>query len=196
MIYAFEKVLAAFVRACEKCRVPYVVGGSVASGAYGQPRQTNDIDIAVAVDLPRALCLAGELESEFMVDRLEIERTLATNEVYRSFQFLHLEEFIKVDVFAPALDDYTVGHFRRGKSIEFFDGCKARCSSPEDILLYKLRWYRLGGYVSDKQWNDIVHLIEVQGENLDREYLSQWANHFDVVELLVKARSETVELAE
>jgi hypothetical protein len=27
---------------------------------------------------------------------------------------------------------------------------------PEDILLQKLRWFRLGGEVSDRQWRDVL----------------------------------------
>jgi hypothetical protein len=37
----FEQVLAAL----DRLEIPYFIGGSVASGSYGLPCQTNDIDI-------------------------------------------------------------------------------------------------------------------------------------------------------
>jgi hypothetical protein len=40
---------------------------------------------------------------------------------------------------------------------------------PEDILLQKLRWFRLGGEVSDRQWRDVLAIIRVQGPRLDRD---------------------------
>lgn len=57
-------------------------------------------------------------------------------------------------------------------------------SSPEDVILHKLRWYQLGNRVSDRQWNDIVQVLEVQAGRLDLDYLDRWAKHFGVKELL------------
>ena len=37
--------------------------------------------------------------------------------------------------------------------------------TPEDILLQKLRWYRLGGEVSDRQWRDVLGIVGVQGQD-------------------------------
>ena len=32
---------------------------------------------------------------------------------------------------------------------------QALVSSPEDTLLAKLEWYRMGGEVSERQWRDV-----------------------------------------
>ena len=37
-------------------------------------------------------------------------------------------------------------------------------ASPEDTILQKVLWYRKGGEVSERQWNDILGVIKVQGE--------------------------------
>lgn len=42
-----QKVAEAF----EKLHIPYLVTGSVASMAYGEPRLTNDIDIVAAIEV-------------------------------------------------------------------------------------------------------------------------------------------------
>ncbi len=60
-------------------------------------------------------------------------------------------------------------------------------SSPEDIILNKLEWYKMGGEVSDRQWNDIIGVLKVQGTALDMNYLQRWAAVLDVTDLLERA---------
>lgn len=65
--------------------------------------------------------------------------------------------------------------------------------SVEDIILTKLRWYELGRGISDRQWNDLVLVIETQGDDLDWTYLEKWAAHFGLAELLAEARAEAIQ---
>jgi hypothetical protein len=51
----------------------------------------------------------------------------------------------------------------------------------------KLEWYRMGGEVSDRQWNDILGVLKVQGTNLDMSYLQKWAANLSVTDLLERA---------
>jgi hypothetical protein len=64
------------------------------------------------------------------------------------------------------------------------------CTTPEDILLQKLRWYRRGGEVSDRQWRDILAIVRIQGDRLDRPYLARNAKVLAVSNLLVRALKE------
>ena len=63
-------------------------------------------------------------------------------------------------------------------------------ASPEDTVLAKLEWYRKGGEVSDRQWRDLLGVLKVQGETLDRAYLDHWAGELDVSDLLHRALEE------
>ncbi len=59
-----------------------------------------------------------------------------------------------------------------------------------DIVLAKLEWYRLGGEVSDRQWQDVIGVLAVQAEGLDLDYLRRWAEQLGVRNLLERALAE------
>ena len=63
-------------------------------------------------------------------------------------------------------------------------------STPEDIVLAKLRWYKDGGQVSDRQWSDIGGVIATN-PSLDVDYLRLWAGRLQVTDLLEKALTES-----
>jgi hypothetical protein len=63
-------------------------------------------------------------------------------------------------------------------------------ATPEDTVLHKLVWYKLGNQISDRQWRDVLGVLNVQGEALDYEYLDRWAPLLDVLDLLLRARKE------
>jgi hypothetical protein len=63
-------------------------------------------------------------------------------------------------------------------------------ASPEDTILAKLQWYRDSGSVSDRQWNDVLGMLKVQGAALDRAYLDEWARELGLADLLRKAIEE------
>ena len=65
-----------------------------------------------------------------------------------------------------------------------------RFASPEDTLLHKLVWYKLGDEVSDRQWGDAVGVLKVQAGTLDESYLNEWAGRLGVTDLLERARRD------
>lgn len=67
----------------------------------------------------------------------------------------------------------------------------AKFASPEDTILSKLEWYRMGGEVSDRQWRDILGVLKTQAGTLDLDYLRKWADELKVSDLLERALSES-----
>ena len=71
------------------------------------------------------------------------------------------------------------------------DSAPVYLASPEDTILAKLDWYRLGSGVSDRQWGDVLGVIKVQAENLDMAYLRRWAAELLLSDLLERALHES-----
>ncbi|MBV9691103.1 MAG: hypothetical protein JO202_15505 [Ktedonobacteraceae bacterium] len=63
-------------------------------------------------------------------------------------------------------------------------------ASPENTVVNKLEWYRIGGEVSNRQWNDLIGVLKKQGTALDLAYLERWAAALGVTDLLERALIE------
>ncbi len=95
----------------------------------------------------------------------------------------------KVDVFARKRRPFDQAQFERrtAQVVAIAPERTAYVASPEDTVLTKLEWYRMGGDVSERQWRDALGVLKVQGERLDLAYLRRWATALEVADLLEKA---------
>lgn len=184
---AFSRVL----RTLDDREIPYFLVGSGASSTHGLWRASADIDLVAQISADDADALVKELESEFYIDAEQIRDALARG---RSFNVIHFESGFKFDIFPLTDDPYQQSQFsrRQSKTANLFGGSGVQffVSSPEDVILSKLAWYRSGGEVSQRQWTDVLSVLAVQRDKLDLEYLTRWSAHLGVADLLVKARSE------
>lgn len=181
--------LAPVVAALEELRVLYYIGGSVASMTHGEYRQTADVDIVADLQPEHVAPFIARLSAAFYVDEEMIRREVGKG---RSFNIMHLNTMFKVDVFPlkPRAYDQVAVSRRERHLVESEPPVEAYLSSPEDILLAKLEWFRMGGGASDRQWRDIKGLIKTQLFGLDFDYLEHWAQELKVADLLDKALDE------
>jgi hypothetical protein len=110
-----------------------------------------------------------------------------------SFNLIHLATMLKIDVFIVGNRAFDRIAFSRHVDRALADDPASRSfvlRSPEDVILKKLEWYRLGGEVSDRQWTDAVGVLKVQRDRLDLEYLRRWAADLGVADLLAKAMDQ------
>ena len=106
-------------------------------------------------------------------------------------QALHFQEALKIDFFLVGDDPFGQSALRRAKLVELGPGACCRVQSPEDVLIFKLRWFEMGNRVSERQWNDVVQVLEVQAGHLDLDYLREWAERFHLLDLLEDALAES-----
>lgn len=170
----------------EQIGIPHAVGGSLASSLHGVMRSTLDVDIVADMKMEHIQPLVAALAKEFYADDEMMKDAI---EHRSSFNLIHYETAFKVDVFIRKLRAFDqVQLERRRLSVIATDPEESVwVVSPEDIILAKLEWYRMGGEVSDRQWRDILGVIKTRAGDLDLEYLRKWADDLKVSDLLDRA---------
>lgn len=173
----------------EKLGVAYLIGGSLASTLYGMVRTTQDSDIVAEMRLEHLHPFVAALQDEFYVDDEMIAEAIRRNS---SFNIIHHETIFKVDVFIPRSRPFLQSQLARAQrqTFVFETEVSAKFASPEDTILSKLEWYRLGDEVSDRQWRDILGVLKTRAGELDLEYLRVWARELKVSDLLERALQE------
>ncbi len=186
-------VLRKVIAVLDELDIPYFVGGSVASGAWGIPRSTHDVDLVVRMTLATDIDgIVSRLQDEFYVDG-ELIRDAITHQ--GSFNLLYLLTMIKADVFIAPTTPWREQAWerRRLRPVGVEDGPDAPrlyFASAEDMVLQKLLWYRMAGEQSERQWGDVQGILRVQSALIDLDYLRHWAPEPGVADLLERALSD------
>ena len=181
-----QELLKLVVQTLDSAGVEYMLTGSVVSSLQGEPRSTHDIDIVVAINRQSAKKLADAFPAPRY--HLTKESILDAISHHGMFNLLDTDTGDKVDFWMLTDEPFDRSRFKRRRTEEVL-GLKLAVSSPEDTVLAKLSWaQRSGG--SEKQFNDALHVYEVQSGNLDMEYLRRWAKVLGIESLLKRLEDE------
>jgi hypothetical protein len=185
-IHPLSDTLREIAAALARSGIRNAIGGSLACSARNIPRATLDVDLVAAFAPHQVEAFVQALGKDWYAKLDEVRNSIAAG---RSFNVIHVRNALKVDVF-PAREPFHRAQLERATELPLGEG-RIPCvvTTAEDILLARLQWYRDGGEVSDRQWNDIGGLIATNAE-MDWEYVNLWATRLGVTSLLTRARAD------
>lgn len=174
------------LRTLRELGVRHYVGGSIASSAHGVARASIDADVVAELRAEHASLLVSSLRAEYYVPEARVSDAILRR---GSFNVIHLETMVKVDVFVSRDRPFDRRALERARLEEpVAQGVTPLpLATAEDTVLAKLEGYRKGGESSERQWTDVLGVLRAGGEALDRPYLVSGAVELGVADLLERA---------
>lgn len=172
----FRSFLRSIVETLDRLGLLYAIGGSVASSIYGEARSTLDVDISVMLPLEQIRPFAEAFQALGYYAYLEaiFDAVIA----HQPFNIIDVRRGFKADIY-PADPDRPTEQERlvflrsQRRIYDQADGATAELYTPEDVIIYKLKYYILGRI--PKHLRDIGAILAVQGDSLDTAYIASWA---------------------
>ncbi|MEK7616429.1 MAG: nucleotidyltransferase [Patescibacteria group bacterium] len=164
-----EITLKKVAKILQKLKIPYLVTGGVAIVVWGRPRYTADIDIIIELKKNKIKKILAALILEGYIDENAVKEALKHKS---EFNFIDNETSMKVDFWILQDSDFDKSRLKRAVEREIF-GQKVTFSSPEDLILKKLLWFKESK--STRQLEDIYSVIAIIKDKLDYNYLRKWA---------------------
>jgi hypothetical protein len=158
--------------------------GSFASSFHGAPRVTHDVDIVIAPVL-------GSLEAllrQFPTDKYYVSREAAL-QAYGAEGMFNIVDFAtgwKVDLIIRKARPFSLKECERRRP-ETLDGTEVFVASPEDVVVAKLEWAKLGE--SERQLKDVVGILGSRAGELDLAYVEKWVGELGLSEQWKRAKA-------
>ena len=173
-----DELLRRVVDVLEEQRITYLLVGSLASGVYGEPRLTRDIDVVLELRPNQVAGLCGAFPApDYYVSERAAREAVATG---GQFNVIHPASGNKIDFMIARQDAWGRSQISRRRLEQILPGRPGYTAAPEDVILGKLWYYQEGG--SDKHLRDVVAMLQVSGDQIDHEYITHWAQQLDLAE--------------
>jgi len=163
----FQKI----VRIFDTEGISYMLVGGVAMSFYNRFRFTADIDCVLQI-YPHGI---EKIVNYFPEWKGFLESFQDSAKQGILFNITDFETGVKYDFMLYQDSEYDWTAFERRRKVEFMD-IECYISSPEDLVISKLRWYELSK--SAKQLEDIKFLLKET--SLNYQYLESWAQRLNL----------------
>jgi hypothetical protein len=167
------------------------LGGSLALAAWGEPRSTLDVDLVINLPVDHMLRLSEELARRGIIAPPDLMLDLWLE--HRGDVALvayHPAAGFKAELFmlrpGDALRESALAR-RRHIDLEPPLGV-LNLHSPEDLILYKLKYYDIGEQT--KHVRDILGILLAHGPELDWDYLDHWVGQLQLAKVWQYITSE------
>jgi hypothetical protein len=161
-----------FIEPLNKLGVTYMVSGSVAMIAYGEPRVTHDIDLILLLSTATIPLFENAFPlKDFYIPPAEVIEVEARRESRGHFNILHHRTGFKADVYIVAgdpLHKWGLAH----RTMFNLQGHQMPIAPPEYVIVRKLEYYAEGN--SDKHLQDIRKILHISGDRINIPQLKQF----------------------
>ncbi len=171
-----SELLERLVIVAERLRIPYLTVGSMATISFGDPRLTNDVDVVIDLRQNQIEQFCASFPApEFYLSKSAVESAVIRK---RQFNIIHPSSGLKIDCILPTGTAFDVSQLKRGVRQTILENRTAIFSSPEDVIIKKMEYFREGG--SEKHLRDITGVLKLQGDKIDRAYILSWAERLEL----------------
>jgi hypothetical protein len=186
---------AHFVRlvldALEAIHLKYLVGGAVAVWAWGEIRTTRDLDLVIELPVEAIADLSRELaQRDMLVPADIILDILLTSRSDLAIDAIHMYSGYKAELFLLRPGDaYRAQALERRLLVDLGPTIgEVWVHSPEDLILYKLRYFRISR--QPKHVRDIASIMLTLGKELELDYITSWSERLDLTETWQEVQEE------
>lgn len=162
------------VDALDRAEIPYVLVGSFSSMYYSFPRSTTDVDFVLAVSDPDLAQLATLLGDRF---RLNPQLSFETVGGSLKNEITVVGTAFQIELFRLTDTPFDQSRFSRRRRVTI-SGREIWIQSAEDVIVQKLLWDR------PKDREDVIGVIAVNHQTLDRDYLETWCERIGTIDTL------------
>jgi len=163
------ELITIFVEPLDRHGLRYLVTGSVAAMAYGEPRLTNDIDLILEIGTRDLDSLAETFpEAAYYLPPADIILSELARSQRGHFNIIHQETMLKADVYLIGTDPLHHWAFQNARFMAI-DGILVSFAPPEYVMIRKLEFFREGG--SEKHLRDIAAMLSEADSQIDMPYL-------------------------
>jgi hypothetical protein len=171
------------IDALEELEIPYMLVGSYSANTHGVERASQDADLVIDASRPFVPQLAARLGSEFVVDpQMSFEGVTST---FRNVIAVVKTGF-EIELFRLSDGEYDRTRFARRMTAPLA-GRMVFVQTAEDVIVTKLAW--LAEINRDKDRFDVRHVLAVQGDALDFDYIRTWTDRQGTSQLLEQLRA-------
>jgi len=165
-------------------KISHMIVGSFAASLHGFSRATHDIDLVIAVNADELSSLLKALGDGYYYDHQTAFDALTRHEM---FNIIDKSSMDKIDFWICGNDDFSQSQFSRRDHVDA-GGYMVWVQSAEDTILSKLLWHVISK--SERQLEDVKSILIANQDELDWDYLNQWAESLKISELLNKQKED------
>jgi hypothetical protein len=170
---SIPETLRRITAALDGIGIAYMLTGSFASAHYGVPRSTQDIDIVIEATEVQLRHFIRSLDSSRYY--AELDAALEAHRRESLFNVIDTDTGWKIDLIIRKSRPFSREEFERRR---FVQELSIFVASPEDVVIAKLEWAKLGG--SQRQIEDVAAIVRIQGAGLNKSYIEKWISELEV----------------